>query len=74
MPIFIDRRMDQSPTCWNRAKLTGLVEEAAKKRIKCYFVCSREDVLTYKDELRREPSSLVLFFDSNEEPSSLLSE
>ena len=61
MPIFIDRRMDQSPTCWNRAKLTGLVEEAAKKRIKCYFVCSREDVLTYEDELRREPSSLVLF-------------
>lgn len=74
MPIFIDRRMDQSPTCWNRAKLTGLVEEAAKKRIKCYFVCSREDVLTYEDELRREPSSLVLFFDSNEDPSSLLSE
>ena len=74
MPIFIDRRMDQSPTCWNRAKLTGLVEEAAKKRIKCYFVCSREDVLTYADELRREPSSLVLFFDSNEDPSSLLRE
>ena len=74
MPIFIDRRMDQYPTCWNRAKLTGLVEEAAKRRIKCYFVGSREDVLTYADELQREPSSLVLFLASNEEPSNLLSE
>ena len=74
MPIFIDRRMDQYPTCWNRAKLTGLFEEAAKKRIKCHFVSSREDVLTHEDELRSEPSSLVLFFDSNEDPSSLLSE
>ena len=74
MPIFIDRRKDRCPTCWNRAKLTGLIDEAAKKRIKCHFVSSREDVLAYEDELTGEPSSLVLFLASNEEPSNLLKE
>ena len=74
MPIFISCSKALARACWGREKLGSIAAEAAKKRIKCYFVCSREDVLTYEDELRREPSSLVLFFDSNEDPSSLLSE
>ena len=74
MPIFIDRRKDQCPTCWSRAKLTGLVDEAAKRRIKCHFVCSRADVLAHEDEFLHEPSSVVLFIDSDEEPSNLLKE
>ena len=74
MPIFISCSKALARACWGREKLGSIAAEATKKRIKCYFVCSREDVLTYEDELRREPSSLVLFFDSNEDPSSLLSE
>lgn len=74
MPIFIDCRKDQSPTCWHRAKMSGLFDEAAKKRIKCHFVRSRKDISVYEDELLSEPSSLVLFLSSNEEPSNLLKE
>ena len=66
MPIFIDLRKDRSATCWRRLKMAGVTEEAAKRRIKCFFVHSREELLTLAAAYT-EPSSLVLLLASNKE-------
>ncbi len=66
MPIFIDSRKDRSATCWRRLKMAGITEEAAKRRIKCFSVRSREELLTLAAAYT-EPSSLVLLLASNKE-------
>ena len=60
MPIFISCSKALARACWGREKLESIAAEAAKKRIKCYFVASRAELIAHEAAYLAEPSSLVI--------------
>ena len=60
MPIFVSCPKALLHACWGQEKLGSIFDEAAKKRIKCYYVSSRAELLAYESAYLAEPSSLVI--------------
>lgn len=67
MPIFISCSKALARACWGREKLGSIAAEAAKKRIKCYFVASRAELAAHEAAYLAEPSSLVIIPGSEQE-------
>ena len=66
MPIFINRDFYKFSPLFGKVKMSGILDEALKKRIKCIPVTSKSDLLC-KATSYDEPSSLVLFISSYNE-------
>lgn len=67
MPIFISCSKALARACWGREKIGSVAAEAAKKRIKCYFVSSRAELIAHEAAYLAEPSSLVIIPGSERE-------
>lgn len=67
MPIFISCSKALARACWGREKLGSIAAEATKKRIKCYFVSSRTELVAHEKAYLAEPSSLVIIPGSERE-------
>lgn len=65
MAIFVYSDVKFSQSCWRIAKFEGISEEAAKRRIKCFAVTSRADLLRYEEIYKNEFSTLVLIPGTN---------
>ncbi len=60
MAIFVYSYVNFSASCWQRKKYDAILREAAKRRIKCFWVNSRADLMRYEKIYQSEFSSLVL--------------
>ena len=60
MAIFAYSDSGFTQSCWRRAKFDAISREAARRRIKCFSVSSRADLIRYEKIYKSEFSSLVL--------------